>query len=237
MRWKNFCQICKQTDCLFNLGKIKDLFWHHYENINIYKMLYYAFKIMDKGFEPYLKEAVIRNLQNLCEDRRYDHMISKVVLRKEWTEQERIEYFMVFFFLHNYKKKMITIENLLKLKPREFEVFCSDILRQLGYTSVRLTTFTRDEGFDFSFIINGVFVLGECKRYGPKSKVRPVEVSRLVDAIGRKKAQKGIFITTSSFTDACKKEQKERDVDIEFWDGNYLMNLIKEKLNLTFFRF
>ncbi|MBA7557952.1 hypothetical protein ES705_50736 [subsurface metagenome] len=132
---------------------------------------------------------------------------------------------------------MITVENLLKLKPRKFEFFCSDILRQLGYTNVKLTNFTRDGGFDFCSKIDGVYVLGECKRYNPKTKVRPVEVSLFVDAIGRKKAHKGIFITTSSFTQACKKEQEERDVDIEFWDDNYLMDLIKNKLNLTFFRF
>lgn len=64
-----------------------------------------------------------------------------------------------------------------------------------------------------------------------------MEVSRLADAIGRKKAQKGIFITLSSFTDACKREQKERNIDIEFWNGNYLMKLIKTKLNLTFLQF
>ena len=67
----------------------------------------------------------------------------------------------------------------------------------------------------FQFVWNP-YIRGECKKYAPKSKVRPIEVSRLVDAIDRKNARKGVFITTSSFTDACKKEQKERNVNIEF---------------------
>ncbi|MBA7557953.1 hypothetical protein ES705_50737 [subsurface metagenome] len=89
MRHENFCQVCKQN----KLDDIKELFWRHYKNRNIYKMLYYAYEILDEDFEPYVKEDVIRNLQDLCENRRYDHLISKVVLREEWTEQERIEFF------------------------------------------------------------------------------------------------------------------------------------------------
>lgn len=166
MSWGNHCQLCKQI----RFKGIQDSFWYYYWNKNIWEMLRYAFAIMDRDFEPYVKDNVIKNLQTFLDDFRFDHLLFS---RKKWTEQERIEYFMLSIFLHDYEKKMITVENLLKLRPREFEVFCSDILSQLGYKNVKVTSYTRDGGFDFSCKINGVDVLGMQKVQSKnKSKTR-----------------------------------------------------------------
>lgn len=118
-----------------------------------------------------------------------------------------------------------------------FEKFIFSVFRNLGYFDLRLTSFSQDGGYDIQAKKDGILVLGECKRYNPKNKISVKAVSRLADTVKRKKAQKGIFVTTSSFTKDCYREQKERDIEIEFWDGKYLIKLIRNELNLVFFKY
>ena len=50
----------------------------------------------------------------------------------------------------------------------------------------------------------------------------------LADACLRLNVNRGIFITTSDFTQAALKEQNARRLKIEFWNGMDLINKIKQ---------
>lgn len=233
MKCSDFCLKCVKLD----KTDIEKLFWDYYRKKNIFKTVLYGFEFLNSDFPAYSKNHIMNQLQYLFNERKYGHLCSTIGTMEPWTRQEEINYLYLYYFLIEINKKRITLENLHNLKPREFEVFIYNIFKDLGYTEVELTNFTKDGGFDISAKKDGLLILGECKRNGPKNIIRVGDISRLADAIGRKRAQKGIFITTSSFTKDCFREQKERDIEIEFWDGIYLIKLIRTELNIVFFKY
>ncbi len=233
MKCSDFCLKCRGL----KPTEIQGLFWHFFYKKNIVMTILYGFEFLNRDFPADSKKHIINQLQSLFDDRKVEHLCSTIGASKPWTEQEEINYLYLYYFLIEIHKKLITLKSLHKLKPREFEVFIYYVFKDLGYTEVKLTNFTKDGGFDISAKKKGLLVLGECKRDGPKNKIRVEAISRLADALGKKKAQKGIFITTSSFTKDCYKEQKERAIEVEFWDGKYLINLITNELNIAFFKY
>lgn len=93
-------------------------------------------------------------------------------------------------------------EQMLRLRPREFEVFIAEIWSRFGY-EVELTAQTRDGGRDVIAVRNAetrLRILIECKRYAPERKVDIVPVRALYGVKTDEKATKAILATTSGFT-------------------------------------
>lgn len=105
-----------------------------------------------------------------------------------------------------WKQKLSCI--LTAMSPGAFERLTQRMLRELGFIQVEVTGRTGDGGIDGRGIarINGVMsfhVLFQCKRY--KGSVGPGEIRDFRGAmVGR--ADKGLFLTTGSFTPAAVKE-------------------------------
>jgi Holliday junction resolvase len=122
---------------------------------------------------------------------------------------------------------MYSLDQLRKKSPREFERFVAKVLPRMGYKKIKVTSFTSDSGYDIVAYKNNQKVLFECKRYSKFNKVSSREIRIFADACRRKKANKGIFITTSEFTQNVWKEQNERSLSLKFWDGKILLRKIK----------
>lgn len=94
--------------------------------------------------------------------------------------------------------------NLLhELHPRRFEELVAELLRAQGFEPT-LTPRTRDGGRDIlaarSDALGNLLYLVECKRYAPGNKVG-VEVVRSIHGVTQaERANKGVIVTTSSFT-------------------------------------
>lgn len=120
------------------------------------------------------------------------------------------------------------------LSPAAFERLVQRILRESGFVAVEVTGRTGDGGIDGKGIarINGFMsfhVLFQCKRY--KTSVGASEIRDFRGAmVGR--ADKGLFITTGSFTPAAVKEAtRDGAPPIDLVDGDELSEKLKE-LNL-----
>lgn len=118
-----------------------------------------------------------------------------------------------------------------KLDPAGFERLVQRILRESGFIHVEVTGRTGDGGIDGKGIarIHGFMsfhVLFQCKRY--KGSVTAGEVRDFRGAmIGR--ADKGLFITTGSFTPAAVKEAtRDGAPPIDLVDGHELAEKLKE---------
>lgn len=127
---------------------------------------------------------------------------------------------------------MITLDQLRAKSPREFEEYIAKLLIKLGYTKVRLTSQSADSGYDIEAHKDNNIVLFECKCYSENNKVTSRDVRIFADTCRRLKAQKGIFITTSDFTKTVNEEQKERKVEIKFWNGKELLRQIMGSKNI-----
>lgn len=118
-----------------------------------------------------------------------------------------------------------------RLDPAGFERLVQRLLRESGFIHVEVTGRTGDGGIDGKGIarIHGFMsfhVLFQCKRY--KGSVSASEVRDFRGAmVGR--ADKGLFITTGSFTPAAVKEAtRDGAPPIDLVDGDELAGKLKE---------
>ncbi|CAN5122920.1 restriction endonuclease [soil metagenome] len=136
----------------------------------------------------------------------------------------------------NYEIEKLTwqeqlITEIQKLKPSAFERLCQRLLRELGFQNVEVTGRVNDGGIDGTGIlrIGGVLsfhVIFQAKRY--KGSVSPSIVRDFRGAmVGR--ADKGLIITTGSFTREAKREAaRDGAPPIDLMDGNDLAEKLKE---------
>ena len=118
-----------------------------------------------------------------------------------------------------------TLEQLKSLSPQEFERAMATLLEDMGYRKVRVTGGIGDLSRDIICEnLTRQSVTVQCKRYSDQ-KISSPEIQKF---LGMKtvehKAEKGIFITTSSFTEPAKELAKKHDIVL--WDGNKLADLL-----------
>jgi len=128
------------------------------------------------------------------------------------------------------------IEILRGLSPEGFEKVCRELLRESGFENVEITGGSADNGIDgFGILELNPFVsfkvLFQCKRYKEGNSVSRSQVGDFRNAmIGR--ADKGIIITTSSFTHAAVQEaNRDGAPQVELVDGEKLIEMF-EKVEL-----
>lgn len=127
-----------------------------------------------------------------------------------------------------------TLELLLGLPPVGFERLSQRLLREAGFTQVVVTGTSGDGGIDGhgTLQINPLVsfkVLFQCKRYS--KSVSPSHVRDFRGAMAGR-ADKGIIVTTGSFTAEARREASRDGVPpIELIDGEKLIDML-EKLEL-----
>lgn len=121
------------------------------------------------------------------------------------------------------------LERLLQLPPSGFERLAQRILREAGFTQVIVTGSTGDGGIDGygTLQVNPLVsfkVLFQCKRYS--KAVSPPHVRDFRGAMSGR-ADKGIIITTGTFTAEARREATRDGVPpIELIDGEKLIDML-----------
>lgn len=129
----------------------------------------------------------------------------------------------------NYREQLI--ETILSLPPSGFERLCQRLLRESGFQEVTVTGKSGDGGIDGIGILQinpfvSFKVLFQSKRYS--GSVSSPQIRDFRGAMmGR--AEKGIIITTGSFTADAKREAARDGVPpIELVDGDMLINMFEQ---------
>lgn len=125
----------------------------------------------------------------------------------------------------------VIAEKLQTLSAGGFERFCQRLLRESGFQEVSVTGRSGDGGIDGSGILQvnplvSFKVLFQCKRY-----VGTVAVAQVRDFRGAMmgRADKGIILTTGSFTSEARKEAVRDGVPpIELVDGDKLISMLEQ---------
>lgn len=118
-----------------------------------------------------------------------------------------------------------------KLGPDAFERLTKRMLRESGFIQVEVTQRSGDRGIDGTGIIqiNGLLsfhVVFQCKRYQGSVSVGKVRDFRGA-MVGR--ADKGLLITTGTFTQEAKREAtRDGATPIDLIDGEDLIDMLKE---------
>lgn len=123
------------------------------------------------------------------------------------------------------------LKHLMSLPSQGFEQFCQRMLREAGFSQVVVTGRSNDHGIDGhgTLTLNPLVsfkVLFQCKRY--KDTVSPAQVRDFRGAMAGR-ADKGIIITTGSFTAEARREAARDGVPpIELLDGEKLVALLEQ---------
>jgi restriction system protein len=129
----------------------------------------------------------------------------------------------------NYRTSLM--ETLLDLPAGGFERLCQRLLRESGFQEVKVTGRSGDGGIDGNGILQinpfvSFQVLFQCKRYSGS-----VSVSQVRDFRGAMmgRADKGIIMTTGTFTKDAKEEAVRDGVPpIELVNGDKLLDMLEE---------
>ena len=120
---------------------------------------------------------------------------------------------------------------MLSLPPSGFERLSQRLLREAGFTQVVVTGQSGDGGIDGFGILQvnplvSFKVLFQCKRYA--KSVAPSQVRDFRGAMSGR-ADKGIIITTGTFTAEAKREAtRDGAPPIELIDGEKLIDMLEE---------
>ena len=126
------------------------------------------------------------------------------------------------------------LEIIKNITPEQFERLCAILFEKAGYVDVKNTQLSKDGGYDGqSFYLLGLTkmkIVFESKRYGD-GKISEGKIKELEQVKTDEKAEKAVFITTSSFTKDAR--DKANDYGMELIDGERLITLLK-KYNIGF---
>lgn len=126
--------------------------------------------------------------------------------------------------------------NVSRLSANDLENLYCELLSLSGFTPIRLGKLNQgDGGIDIIGVSNaepavGRFVVAvQCKT--SINKIQPRYIREFIGAISDFRANKGVFVTTSSFTDAAVKCEEKSRLPIELMDYVALSNQIRKHVD------
>jgi restriction system protein len=132
----------------------------------------------------------------------------------------------------NEVEKLDLLSTLRSISPTGFEKVCRELLRESGFENVEVTGGSADGGIDgYGTLEINPFVsfrvLFQCKRYAKGNLVSRAQVGDFRNTmLGR--AEKGIIITTSGFSNAAIQEaSREGAPQVELVDGDKLVDMFQ----------
>jgi restriction system protein len=123
------------------------------------------------------------------------------------------------------------LESLKQMSPEAFERLCQRLLRESGFIQVEVTGRSGDGGIDGKGVVKlgGILsfhVIFQCKRYRDSVSAGAIRDFRGA-MVGR--ADKGLFITTGTFTrDARLEAQRDGAPPLDMIDGDELVIMLKD---------
>jgi restriction system protein len=123
------------------------------------------------------------------------------------------------------------LNTLFNISPNAFERLAQRLLRESGFVQVEVTGKTGDGGIDGKGIVKisgflSFHVIFQCKRY--RGTITPSQIRDFRGAM-QGRADKGLFITTGTFTrEATKEATRDGAPPIDLIDGELLCDKMKE---------
>jgi restriction endonuclease Mrr len=125
-----------------------------------------------------------------------------------------------------YQNQADSLDELRRLKPKDFENHIAYIFKEMGY-KVRRTGKSGDAGIDIEASKDGKLVVVQCKRYAETNRVGSPEIRNFIGAITIQSADHGYFVTTSSFTRSARIQANHID-NVTLVDGKGIMKWWQE---------
>jgi len=111
------------------------------------------------------------------------------------------------------ERRYRAISDLQKLSPTEFEKYIAFVFQEMGYQAeLRGSTNASDQGVDIEARRDGEYVVIQCKKYS-KTISQPM-IRDFVGTVFKEGADKGVFVTTSAFSEPAKEFARGTHVEL-----------------------
>lgn len=125
-----------------------------------------------------------------------------------------------------------TLEEVLRLSPRQFEIFAAAVLIALGdgHSFLQHCGQSGDEGVDVKLLnIYHHKVIVQCKLYAQDNHIGQSELRDFWGSISYHNAVYGFFVTTSTFTSSAHRLISASGGRIRPVDGRRLQDILKDR--------
>ena len=112
------------------------------------------------------------------------------------------------------------MEGVDKMDGREFEVWCAELLKHLGFTNVEVTSESRDNGVDILCKKDGVTYAVQCKRM--ESTVPNKAVQEVYTGMQMYECDRAAVITNNYFSNAAVETAEKTGIDL--WDRDWILS-------------
>jgi restriction system protein len=189
----------------------------HYDSYNLFRQIHDGFRLEEaETTEPISQEKAAGETHTLVTEERFS--LSSAPDERIYLNQDQVQ------------EQIVQI--LRNLTDRGFEELSARLLRHLGFENLKVTGQTGDRGIDGEgyLVINRfvrIKVMFQCKRYS-----NSVQVKEIRDFRGalQGRAERGIFLTTGTFTRSAREEaSRENATAIELVDIDRLLELLIEE--------
>lgn len=180
--------------------------------------------LTEKGWNTHLSQGQARELRTSVRTERAQRRITETGVGELEPEAE----------IEEIEETRDLLSALKELPAAGFERFCQRLLRESGFSEVHVSGRSGDGGIDGHGILQvnelvSFRVLFQCKRY--QGSIGPDQIRDFRGAM-QGRTDKGIFITTGTFTNAAETEAvREGAPPIELVGGERLVSLM-ERLQL-----
>lgn len=122
------------------------------------------------------------------------------------------------------------LEIIQKMNAFSFERLCALLFKKVEYEDVQTTQKSGDGGYDgFGYLVFGLIrfkVAFQAKKYKKDSKIGPGEIQAFSGTMKQVGAEKGVFITTSDFSQKAKESGVKLGIDLI--NGEKLIDLLQK---------
>lgn len=120
------------------------------------------------------------------------------------------------------------MQQLLRISPKEFEVWVAGYFRAKGFRAVDVVGGAGDLGVDIRCRdAQNRLVVIQCKRYQPTSKISSPDIQKFFGMMVHHNAGRGIFVTTSTYTRPARELALARN--IELIEGAHFEHYLNEQ--------
>ena len=151
----------------------------------------------------------------------------------EQTPTEQLE--QAFHVIQNDLATEI-LQKTLNASPQFFEQLVVDLMLKMGYggssvNSAMVTPYVHDDGIDGIISedklgLDKIYI--QAKRYNPDNTIGKPQIQQFAGALDEKKASKGVFITTSSYSKEARSFVEKASKKIVLIDGQELAHYMIE---------
>lgn len=177
-----------------------------------------------------LSSSIVQNIPAYVEYQKAKKNKNKSANHDEQAEMGEIEVDEWFQSKKEETKDQL-IKQLTHMNPYQFETLMVTLLNQMGYKGPNgqsiVTQKSNDNGIDgviYQDALGLQKVYLQVKRYAPNNPVGRPEITSFSGAVKLKHTDRGVFITTSTFTTGA--EEAAQNLNITTIDGEMLTNLM-----------